>query len=235
MSYGKVQPVSSQKLFYRAVADKMTTLRESYQEQMQDVKAGYVEELRGNYFIRPAKAVGELTFLKVTEKVLREGNVKFISIFDKRYTPQYVNCWFKPSDKHQDSVGEVSSEQKPNYQKGVLICSGPFGKKKRKHWIVPIVTTHVDPLPIPEETVQEYFDTLTEHQKQKSFSSRTGCLIRGRPIFYLEQDGFVIDFGPTKNFRVAYRESDGKSALSAQSFVPDSLRDTNQTDFAEAT
>jgi CRISPR-associated protein (TIGR03986 family) len=216
VAYGKVQWVSQRKLFYRAVADRMTTLRESYHQQMETVKAGYVEEKGGDYWVRPAKAVEGKTFFKVTERVLEKGNVPFVSIFEPNYRPQYVSCWFQPSDRFPDSVGVVSHKPKPGYIKGVLVCSGPFGKKKRKHWIVPEKDDSSEPLSIPEDTVREYIDTLTPHQKQKPFSAKTGCLVGDRPIFYLSQGGKVIDFGPTRYFRVAYRESGKGTASSAR-------------------
>ena len=234
VGYAKVQPVSRQKIFYRAVADQMTTLRESYHRQMQNVEAGYVEENDGEFAIRSAKMIKGNTFFKVTERVLEEGGVSFTSIFASNYRPQYVECWFRPSDKFSDSVGEVSSKPKPGYKKGVLICSGRFGKKKRKHWIVPEKDGSATPVLIPESTVIEYIDTLTPYQKQKPFSDKVGCLVKGRPIFYLEENGKVIDFGPTRNFRVAYRALGQSAALSSQDFVPADLRDPNVVDLAEA-
>jgi CRISPR-associated protein (TIGR03986 family) len=234
IGYGKVQPVNQQKLFYRAVADQMTTLRESYHQQMQNVRAGYVEEQDGSYAIRPAKVIGGSTFFKVTEAVLTRGTVSFISISNPEYRPQYVPCWFQPSDKYPDSVGSTLSQPEPGYYKGVLICSGPFGDKKRKHWIVPEEDTSVDPLPIPEEMVREYIDTLTDYQKKEPFDARTGCLIAGNPIFYLVEEGVATDFGPTRYFRVGYRGSGRRAAISARDFVPPALRSPDEIDLAEA-
>jgi CRISPR-associated protein (TIGR03986 family) len=234
IGYGKVQPVSRRRLFYRAVADPMTTLRESYHRQMEHVSAGYVEEQDGTYAICPAKMIGGSTFFKVSEAVLNRGGVAFTSISDPRYQPQYVACWFQPSAKYPDSVGSVSSKSEPDYHKGILVCSGPFGDKKRKHWIVPEADANADPLPIPEETAREYIDTLTEHQKQKPFDKQTGCLVAGNPVFYLADGRTVVDFGPTRFFRVAYRGTGKGAARSARDFVPPALRDPDQTDLAEA-
>lgn len=235
VAYGKVKPVSQQKLFFRAVADRMTTLRESYQRQMQQAQAGYVTESDGDYSIRPARQIGGYSFFKVSEAVLREGRVTFIPLSSPHYRPQYVKCWFNTSDRYADSASAVSATQKPDYIQGFLVCSGRFGRKKQKHWLIPHPDSNVDPLPIPEEAVEAYIDTLTRHQRQKPpFNPKTGCLVPGNPVFYYEQHGEVVGFGPTRNFRVAYRKPGERAALSPRDFVPPALRTPEDVDLAEA-
>ena len=234
VGYGKAQPVTQKKIFYRGVADKMTTLRVSYHSQVQAARAGYVQGRNGEYSIKPAKTIGDRSFFKVTENILRDGGISFVSLRDPRYRPQYVECWFKPSGRFADSAGQVSARHASGFEKGTLVCSGPFGAKKKKHWIVPAPDAGATPIAIPDDIASEYFDTLSDHQKQQPFDEQTGCLVQGRPVFYLERDGNVVDFGPTRNFRIGYRQSGGRLATSPRDFVPPELRHPGDVDLAEA-
>lgn len=234
VSYSKVQPVSSQKLFYRAVADKMTTLRESYQRQIQQVKAGYVQENRGNFEIIPAiEPVPGRSFYKVKEYIVEQGKLPgFVPLTSDGYRPQRIPCSFRlGTGKEADRVLEVATPGRLPYE-GILACSGPMQGKKA-HWIVPRRKEGVKPVPIAGEVVADYREAMSEFEKD-NFDPKCGCLQPNQPIFYLEDKGTVVAFGHTANFRLPYRDTNQHKALSPRDFVPESLRNPDETDLAEA-
>jgi hypothetical protein len=80
-------------------------------------------------------------------------------------------------------------------------------------------------LPIKDELVTAYQDQLTDDQKQLLGDS--GVLRNEQPVFYLMERGKLAFFGHAMMFRIPY-------SYSPRDFVPDELRDPEQTDLAEA-
>ena len=240
VSYGKVQPVSSRKLFFRAVADKMTTLRDAYNTQMELVKAGYVNKFKDVFSIIPANELGtQETFFKVKEKIVREAGLpEFVSLELRAYKPTRIACSFqlkKFQDKKTKKTGfMVTAIDLPAQlpYEGTLICSGKM-KGKRNHWIVNRRGNVKQSILIEEKLVKDYQETMSDFEKEH-FDKSYGCLQEGQPVFYLEQDGKVVAFGHTRNFRVPYWDNLNKQTLSPQDFVPQPLRDIDITDISEA-
>lgn len=255
--FGKMQQVGNeQRFFYRAVAaPKDDSLGDLYKKQMGLVKAGYVErrEVKENiiYFVHPVQKVdGKETYIKAqeTNKFGRPGStidsaLKYMPFDDSNYEPQYVEVSFTwkrtPNGRIvADKVGAVGKYA----ERGWMVCSGSMnenskGKKKsprRNHCIVPVKDTSANALPINKNAVDDYCAALTDFQKETPFSDRHGCLVDGRPIFYLDDGNDVIAFGHSPNFRLPFKRPRSQRASTVLDFIPEGLRSEAQVDVAEA-
>lgn len=260
LSYGKVDGVAAQKLYYRAVAD--LTLGREYRNQIARRKAGYVIAKKdGSFEIAPAENINGRTFFKVRDDVLCErlANTGFKPMYhygldrqnklviekkNDNYEQQYLppnggyEIWFQPPGGRDrrgnpiETVNYISTRKEtPQHQQGVVVCSG-FIEKKKKHTIV-TAKSEAKSLRIPESIVEDYRVSLTEYQKQEPpFSKQNGCLVDKRPIFYLERDGNIEWFGHTPNFRVPFIQAN--RTATTLDFVPENLRNPEAIDLAEA-
>ncbi len=265
ITYSKVQPVTDKyKIFFRAVAaPKDDPLARPYQQVMgrygRNVKAGYVERHGERWYVRPARHPRDLGFsqkeayLKIKHSTIENSNIpNFIPFTDKNYRPQYHKVSFD-IDHSKAVISRIGPDGEHQY-KGMLICSGNMsetssssqkgrpkdqkGRSPRTHCALvlePIANKR--PLPIQEQAIRDYVDSLTDFQKQSPpFHKQRGCLIEGHPIFYVEEKGEVIAFGHTPYFRIPawVHGSSPKRAATPLDFVPLSLRNLEKTDITEA-
>lgn len=257
LAFGKVGPVSAeQRFFYRAVAAPANDpLGQLYKDQMKSgrLKAGYLEEKPGSdsLFIRPARKVnGKETFIQAreTDKNGNPANVIDSSLRYKKlnapdYTPQYVQVSFSWKTMPKGKVvAERVSRPGQLPETGWMVCSGNMaesGKGKtasprRNHNIVPEPDQSATLIPIRQSAVEDYLAALTDFQRKEPFHPRNGCLIAGRPIFYIDEGREVTAFGHTRNFRLPFLRPGEHKASTALDFVPAWLRDESITDMAEA-
>jgi len=131
---------------------------------------------------------------------------------------------------------------------GVLVCTGNMAETQGKESVRSPRTTYaiVLPrnesaarLPIPEVVVSDYVTALTPFQKESELDPERGVLINGRPVFYIEENGEVIRFGHTPNFRIAHLVRDAAGLLHAvttHNQIPDAVLKIadDGTDYAEA-
>jgi CRISPR-associated protein (TIGR03986 family) len=89
-------------------------------------------------------------------------------------------------------------------------------------------------LRINKQAITDYLAGLTPFQTEPPFDGRVGCLIEGRPIFYVAENGEVIFFGHSPNFRIPALLSGRGRAASPLDFVPEYLRSKTEIDVAEA-
>ncbi|MBX3016109.1 MAG: TIGR03986 family CRISPR-associated RAMP protein, partial [Caldilineaceae bacterium] len=95
--------------------------------------------------------------------------------------------------------------------------------------------THEKPLLIDEQAIQDYRDSLTDFQKEAPFDSIWGCLIEERPIFYVPgEQGRVIYFGHTPNFRIPMRSKDLSRAVTPMDLTPPQLREAAGFDLVDS-
>lgn len=260
VSYSKVQPVSdATKISFRAVAAATSDpLAQPYQNALgkygRNVKAGYLKKQGQQWVIEPARKPSDSGmaesgyYLKVKDKHIPAGAVPSLIRFRKRgYKPQYHDVRFK-TERRQGKNGpyttvEISNEDTNATHNGVLVCSGNMAESgndassKRKNYALVLERAPGNRvIPIDKQTVQDYIDTLTDFQKQPPFDKHWGCLVEGRPIFYVERSGKAVAFGHCPNFRIPawLHGSKPKRAAMPCDFVPEALRDPNQTDLAEA-
>lgn len=260
VSYSKVQPVTDKhKLSFRAVAaPNDDPLSEPYENILgkygRKVKAGYLKKHGGDWVIHPARKLSDLGwpeknhYLKVKGRQIDKVALpEYIHLDDDDYRPQYHHVSFDVKQEHGKRgkyvrVTNLGSASGGQYT-GVLVCSGNMAESgdasstgRKNHALVLESDPRTKELRIDKQVIEDYLDTLTDFQKQEPFDSRFGCLIEGRPVFYVEQGGRVIAFGHSPNFRVPawITENGERRAATPLDFVPAVLRDETQTDLAEA-
>jgi CRISPR-associated protein (TIGR03986 family) len=260
VTYSKVQWVTDQqRYFFRAVAaPRSDPLAEPYREALGVVKAGYVVKQDNEWFVVPVKPIQGSTFLRV--KAAQASTVFPQTDFNAPdYQPAYVPVSFtsKRTPKGRIVVGEIASPKgrKPGWLRGQMVCSGSMletgttdttkkGKARqsprKNHYVVPVemdvdARGNLKPIRIDEDAVRDYRAGLSDFQKQAPFDAQWGCLIEGRPIFYLQDpDGIIRAFGHSPNFRVPYRRRGAQRASSPLDYVPEALRRETETDLSEA-
>lgn len=261
VSYSKFQPVTDElKVTFRAVAaPKEDPLTAPYQNALgkygSKVRAGYLERQGDRWLVRPAYQPSSLgltvkdNYLKVKEYKIQSGAIPgFIKLNQPGYQPQYHDVSFDTKiqkDKRNNPYVAITNIGPPSAgysHQGVLVCSGnmletaggQIPSPRKSHVLVLPPDKKSKAIPIDEQVVEDYLDSLTDFQKEPPFDERKGCLIEGRPVFYVGERGRVIMFGQCPNFRVPAR-LDGKGRTATPlDFVPQALRNPSETDLAEA-
>ncbi|MCK6629264.1 MAG: TIGR03986 family CRISPR-associated RAMP protein [Anaerolineae bacterium] len=250
VGYGKMSWVSKSKMFFRAVAGGDNPLATTYEDLLGEygrfVKAGYVIKQNGKWCIQPALCPKNIDlkergpYVKIKDQYLKEqGLDDFLDFNHPDYKPQYHQVSFTINNGRVAQIGTPAA--KYPYM-GVLVCAGNMletnsdgvESPRKRHTLVLAKNQNVLPLPINEQALEDYLDSLTEFQKTAPFDERMGCLIEGNPIFYVEDDGQVFLFGHSPNFRVPMRLANEKRAATAFDLIPEALRDEKMVDLADA-
>jgi len=256
--YGKMQPVTDQpKVTFRAVAAASDDpLSQPYKDALRNVKAGYLERRGDAWFVHPAQRPANLglpeqdPYLKVKDRPdLNQTIPGLIRFGQDGYRPQYHKVRFN-CEVAQDKRGKkyvrvinIGGQNSTGEYAGVLVCSGnmaesgeAFSSKRKTYALVWERDRKATAIPIPPQVLRDYIDSLTDFQKEPPFDEQRGCLIEGRPVFYLEVDQKVTAFGHTPNFRVPawFIDKGKRRAATPLDFVPMDLRSPEQTDLAEA-
>lgn len=244
VSYGKVQPVSTDQLIYRVIGDQ-TSFGDRYRERLMHLdredhyytpllRAGYMEKRGLDWYIRPAQEIEGTTFARVLrEKVDRS------KLSDWRGCRNARKIWAKLGAYGYKNVKEgflkikftdveaVASKETPGYQEGVWVESGHIDKKVFDRVIYPPVVGNDQLILVPEEMVMAYQAQVTQGQQKVLGNGNNGVLQPGQPVFYLVEDDELVFFGHTMMLRLPYP----KTPLD---FVPPFLRDKDTLDLAEA-
>lgn len=259
-AYGKLDRVTDRpRFFFRAVAaPREDLLQEPYSKAMgnfgRNVVAGYLEREGNDWYIRPAKRVQSLAFIKVKEWDKKTGRqiipetLVYKRLKEEGYAPQYVPCTFTIRRGQRgimvDQIGPPGAVK--GGIEGVMVTSGNMletdqagrrGRLERTSHTIVSKETEQTRLPISPQAVEDYRASLTEFQKSPPFDEQWGALVVGRPIFYLEPgrgEREVSAFGHSPNFRLPFRFPDSARAASPRDFVPEELRRDAITDLAEA-
>ncbi|MEH1992106.1 TIGR03986 family type III CRISPR-associated RAMP protein [Nostoc sp.] len=260
ISFSKIGKVSdAQKFFFRAVAaEKDDPLR--YQYKLENLKAGYLEEEAGKWYIRSVIEVNDSknSYFEVKERDIQIYMPSLITMDKEKYLPQYIKITF---DIKNNSI-QIS--ERDIYQfKGWLVTSGNMletanldevqrkaklrSKEGRKyHYIIPEVDNSADAhrLEICADAITDYRLSLTDYQKGKLFKENkknqfhpdNGILKVGIPIFYCEsiREQPVKLFGQSPNFRIPYYPKGHTKAADAIDFIPENLRESSIIDIADA-
>ncbi len=257
--YGKIQWVTDDtKVTYRAVASSQNDpLSEPYKNILgkygKKVNAGYLIKHSKEWWVKPAKKPSELGFpdrtayLKIKEKNIPDNAIAgFKKLNDDRYKPQYHEISFnvdilesKKGNKYT-YIKDLDSLGSGKY-KGFLVCSGnmletnsEIQSNRNSHAIIFEENEEAEEIKINEQAIKNYISGLTPFQKEPPFNDIRGCLVEGRPIFYVERRGEVFFFGHCPNFRVPAIFPQKTNITSPVDFVPEHLRSENKTDIAEA-
>ncbi|GAB4442124.1 MAG: TIGR03986 family CRISPR-associated RAMP protein [Anaerolineae bacterium] len=241
LAYGKVQPVTAERLIYRSVGDQ-TSFGDRYRERLMHedsknqftplVQAGYMRKKGSAWYIQPAQsiaAIGPTTFARIHEDQTRGLTLKnWYSCRNARKIWVKVDPYgYKPvrhvEIKYADVV-DASDKPTPGFIEAVHVRSGHIDKKKFDMVIFP-PDTAADPIQIPREMVLTYREQIS--LEQEKLLGPNGVLRDWQPVFYLLEEGQLVFFSHTKMLRLPYLKS-------PNFFVPPELRSNQQVDLAEA-
>jgi len=261
ITFSKPQPVTDRQLFFRTL--DTSSVAKSYTDRMvagdrggkgsyPDVKAGYMEKVGIDYYIRPAQKLLKTQFYRVEEKLALDvfPDLQKMSA-SKNYLWKRYPIWFQPveplshkpkSPKFNAEVTKLrlrhTGEQAPTgWVKGYFIASGWVPSRtggKHLHWIIGPETDESQRYPVDALDIEAYRELgagLSQTIRDKKMSilpDQTGELI---PCFYTEwKDSTGVErlaFGHTAMFRLPYE-------YSPRDLLPYSEQQLQITDFAEA-
>lgn len=259
-AYGRVRWVGSEPTFtFRAVAAaRDDPLRRPYEEVMgrygRNVRAGYLEQRGDEWYILPAitpESIGlpeQSAYLKVKERDISTGAIPgYVRLNSPDYRPGYYEVTFDMEVRRGGrgsfvairNVGAPEAGHKHQYH-GTLVCSGNMletndtGELRRKnHALLFPNDPKAKPLKISSQTVRDYRVGLTPFQEEKLWGN-PGCLKHGGPVFYVAEEGEVVAFGHSPNFRVPARLPGEERAATPRDFVPQELMTDPRPDLADA-
>lgn len=254
VSYSKIVFVDDCAIFYRAVAaEKNDPLKLPYENITgkfgKNVCVGYLVKNSDGWYVKPASKPFELG---LPEKILhylkiRESYIKnipgFINLKSENYKPQYHEISFEIVERRGRNLyfGKIGTIPNNYKYKGLLVCSGNMAEtseglqqnsNRKYHTIVLQPKDNAQLIKINEQTVQFYLENLTTFQKEH-FDPNNGCLVEGRPIFYVAQNNEVRFFGHSPNFRVPSLKLDG-TEKKILDFVPTTMKDEKTIDYVDA-
>ena len=252
ITFSKLHFVSNrQKMFYRAVAaDREDPLKTPYADTIgkfgRNIRAGYLQWDGNNWVIQPAARFGRDAYGKVADKPEVVSGVNGLLPFnDPHYKVQWHEVTYKEQRGRVHAVQTPAQDEPPT---AVLVCTGNMletggadKSPRRKYALVREPDHQQSPLAVPRSVVEDYIDGLSPFQQEPPFDEHRGLLGAGKtrfgtPVFYIEQNGVVMGFGHTPNFRIAPLIWEGTMprAVNPGDMVPAALKDSNVIDFAEA-
>ena len=240
VSYSKVQPVSDDLLVYRAVADR-SSLGDGYRDLMThrtrtraiapNMKAGYMVQDRGKWCIVPAQKIYGEPFARIEIGDIPCCLTQWAN--SKNACEIYVDI--NRPDKHPHNQGKIrlyypkvkdgqtSATPQPGFTKGVMVKTGWINRKHME--FVFGLPTKGPLIPVPERLLETYREQITKEQEK--IVGKQGVLRDFQPVFYLMDGKKLRFFGHAMMFRLPY-------AHTPKDCVPAELRDSEQTDLAEA-
>ncbi|MCE7946713.1 MAG: TIGR03986 family CRISPR-associated RAMP protein [Chloroflexi bacterium CFX4] len=271
VAFGKMGRVSDKpKIFFRAVAARSDDpLGENYKNTLgplgRYVEAGFLECDGDKWFIRPAAKQQGKTFAKVRDLDER-GNVAeavsrlqgIIHLNSADYRVQYLDVMLAESlqSGRAGLRASVRTPRQGEQRDGVLVCTGNMAESSgesrgrvqtgRKNFVIVFeADARLPRVQIDPQAVKDYRDGLTPFLKEKPFDEEFGCLVAGRPIFYIPprsgEGEMVIYFGHAPFFRIPATLTETKGgkrtirAVTPRDFIPEALRErSDHYDIAEA-
>lgn len=261
VSYGKMERVTdSFKVTYRAVAaGHDDPLAEPYRQVIgrfgRNVRGGYLVWRSDGWHIRPAKKPADLKlpnrdlFLKIKEREIPNDVIpNYVPLNSNKYTPQYHEVTFDAlvrKDKQgrpATRITNIGTVQTAYSHRGWLVCSGNMletgSDERQSPRTSPAIVLEADDkaplLKIRVQSVSDYLDALTPFNKEPPFDEKMGCLVNGRPVFYVERAGEVLFFGHCPNFRIPALLANENRAATPFDLVPGDLRRPEDIDYAGA-
>ncbi|ABX04563.1 MAG TPA: TIGR03986 family CRISPR-associated RAMP protein [Herpetosiphon sp.] len=247
-SFSKVGWVSDNpQFFFRAVADNKRSIGIYYKNKIKNVQAGYVCKIGDKWVIFKAKVINGKNFCwykpwnSLNDDIIREIGISMFN--DNDFSIGYKPIYFdNPNfDEHRKFITDRISVRNNLNNKGFITNSGNMletgeeGNSNRKNYCIIFEKSQEHKYTINDQAIYDYCNNLTEFQK---LLGEKGCLINGRPIFFIEptqEKGEVIYFGHSPNFRLAYRRDDLDKAVSALDCLPSEISSNlNIPDLAES-
>jgi CRISPR-associated protein (TIGR03986 family) len=225
-----------------------------------NVCGGYLLLKNGDWYVQPSMLPsdfgwpGQDTYLKVKESQIPANSIPgFIRFNDPAYQPQYHEISFDAQTRSGTRGKYIAiigiSTNLSNYpHRGVLVCSGNMLETAKSgqpsprttHAIVLAADQKAAPIKVSRQFIADYIDSLTSFQKETPFNEQKGCLLEGRPVFYVEEGSEVIAFGHSPNFRIPAWLNGTRRAATPLDMVPKEIRqyedqeDNEIIDLAEA-
>ncbi|MHB1421129.1 MAG: TIGR03986 family type III CRISPR-associated RAMP protein [Bacillota bacterium] len=237
--YGKMQWVTGESLFFRAVGDT-SSISKLYRDQLIKenkrndfeflMKAGYLCGVGNKWFIRPAVEINGVSFGRIEEKDIpnslsswhncRNSYKIYVKLDTVRSYLHNKNS--RPVTLHYAKVSKVSNQHNDGLTEMILVKTG---KGPRKHLQFVFGLPSEKKLSLENNLIKLYRDQIT--QGQENLLGKDGALYDMQPVFYLEDKGRIVFFGHTMMFRLPYQKT-------PFSFVPEHLRVKTNIDLAEA-
>lgn len=231
VGYGKVQPVTSQPLIYRAVGDT-SSLGTSYRGRLLHMRAGYMRQRGHRWEIIPARPLNGAAFARV-----EQADIRGLSLprWQNAQNASVAYVALAPLEDYSHNNGKVtlryvkatrvSANPGPGLQQAVIVRTGPMN---RKHQEFVFGLPESDPgkaISVDNALIEAYREQITKEQKK--ILGEEGVLQDDQPVFYLLEQDRLTFFGHAMMMRLPYLRS-------PQDFVPPALRNPDQTDLAEA-
>lgn len=243
VSWGKIDRVSEQRLFYRSVDN--TALGKEYRRRMvapdrqAKVEFGFLRRDGGNWVIY--KCEMKRVKREIIERVF--GAVHDGSGPNKtpKWSLQYRPIWVQAPHDHY-LITDLSKEARTSsgWQEARLVLSGDVPKKKKEFIFLSPNTEQA--IPVTDELLERFHDSdqITNWQ-EKAFKKdaptsnareRDGMLRKnpddwGEPVFFLREGGKLTFFGRAYMFRLPYLKS-------PKDLIPSHLRNEAMIDYADA-
>ncbi len=217
--YGKMQWVTNEPLVFRAVGDT-TGVGEYYRQRLlRDdgkrhytplMKAGYLEQQKGSWVIRPAKLINGTTFARIhKDKIPRDlpqwhgcKNARHIWVKLGQHGYQKVRGGF--IHLRYTPVLEAAGAAADGLPEAVLVYSGEMSSKRREAVIFP-PDPNASLIEINDDLLRVYREQISQEQKQ--LLGEQGALNPHQAVFYLETNGVLVFFGHAMMFRLPYKRS----------------------------
>lgn len=221
VSFSKLQPVTDKQLFFRTM--DRSSVKDAYFDRMSSgIRGGFFRTTDGGYRIQPA-FVGRIPYddqgssYHLFRHPVRVGDPP-----NQRpnWDLQHKAVWVRlHPDANQDvtrfrNIQEVSTQDRPGLQAGVLVITGWAPRKRAEFVFVPRKGPAV---PVSREMYNRFHDDdqLTQWQKDAfpvgqppgAERPQDGWLRDNEPVFYLLEDGELRFFGRAGKFRLPYRNS----------------------------
>ena len=250
-SYAKVSSVADAPLVYRSMDATSHGLH--YRERLVEfngtgynakgrqvrlytplMQGGYMHQLGdGSWEIHPARKIDGATFARIGHRELRRlerdltplsgcRNAATIYFRPDAYDYKDVRGGFLRIKKAR--VIRASAQPRQGLLEGALTRSGPMPTKRSEAVVYP-EDAQASPIRVPEWMVEAYEAQIS--QEQERLLGPRGVLNEGQPVFYLMEDGELVFFGHTMMMRLPYRQT-------PKDFIPESLRNPEERDLAEA-
>lgn len=230
-----------------------------------NVRAGYLEREGDQWFIRPATLYKNQAFIKVkalkedkrTKEIVQHEDVQAVqgliplnsSEYRVQYHPVVSVGDFRPLKPTGYAIA-VRSPKPGESSTGILVCTGNMAESsdeqqgrvktnRRNFALVLPPDPNARRLQIAPQAITDYRDGLTAFQQESPFDPQYGCLVEGRPIFYIPptQGRMVQYFGhaPFSRIPASLTDKSNRRAVTPGDLVPDFLREhPNHIDFGEA-
>jgi len=243
VSYGKLQPVTDQNLFYRSVDNSRLGI--AYRARMvgndrarageNKVEAGFLRKTRQGYVIAVTRKLQVRRDLLRLDLLVGSGPG---AVPNWAHQHRRVFVQLARDGRH---VERWSPEPGPDLIEGRLVITGPAPKKSHEFVLV-VPSPGAESIQVSDDLIARFEDDdqITQWQERAfprdrpatGSRARNGTVERlgddpGEPVFFLRENGALTFFGRAGMFRLPYLHA-------PRDLIPLELRRPDLVDYAEA-